>query len=71
MYVLLFLMTSLLANDINDTSCLCSFLCGTKAPVFDMVGDFNFPYIDWSVPINTGSLCSSLFLTCIWGLPRL
>ena len=33
-------MTSLLANDINDTSCLCSFLdsyCGTKAPVFDML----------------------------------
>ena len=28
-----------------------------------VVGDFNYPNIDWSVPVNTGSMCSSLFLT--------
>ena len=30
-----------------------------------VVGDFNYPNIDWSVPVNTGSMCSSLFLTSI------
>ena len=38
-----------LAHDINHTLCLCSFLdsyCDTKMPVF-VVGDFNYPYIDW------------------------
>ena len=56
-----------LANDIAPTSCLCSFLdnyCNSKMPVV-MVGDFNYPNIDWSVPVNTGSMCSSLFLTSI------
>ena len=27
--------------------------------------DFNYPHIDWSVPVNNGSICSSLFLTCV------
>ena len=56
-----------LAHDINHTLSLCSFLdsyCDTKSPVFVVI-EFNYPYIDWSVPINTGSMCSSLFLTCI------
>ena len=56
-----------LANDIAHTSCLCSFLdyyCNSKLPVV-VVGDFNYPNIDWSVPVNTGSICSSLFLTSI------
>ena len=56
-----------LAHDINHTLCLCSFLdsyCNTKTPVI-VVGDFNYPYIDWYAPVNTCSMCSSLFLTCI------
>ena len=30
-----------------------------------LYGDFNYPNIDWSEPVNTGSMCSSLFLTSI------
>ena len=46
---------------------VCTFLdnyCNFKMPVV-VVGDFNYPNIDWSVPVNTGSMCSSLFLTSI------
>ena len=53
-----------LANDINHTSCLCSFPVILKRRFLWFV--ISIILISTGVvPINTGSVCSSLFLTCI------
>ena len=55
-----------LANDIQSTENYCScidYYSNTCHPVF-VVGDFNFPAIDWNIPICNGCLNQSKFLTC-------
>ena len=54
------------ANDSESTETLCSCIdcySNTCYPVF-VVGDFNFPAIDWRIPTCSGCLNHSKFLTC-------
>ena len=47
-----------LAQDISHTTLLCSLFnhyCCINNPVF-LVGDFDYPNIDWSIPMSLGSV---------------
>lgn len=53
-----------LANNVDHTDCICSFLdTYAKGCVF-CVGDFNYPHINWKIPISHGSIAQNKFLTC-------
>jgi len=50
-------------NDVAKTNLLCSLLdsCSALTNTVFLIGDFNFPNIDWQIPESNGNLCHDNF----------